>query len=101
METDTAPAVNELNPAAKSGPANLDLILDVPVQLWVQLGTCRLPMREILELSTGTILQLDQHSKQPVKLFVNEKLVALGEVVVVEDHFGIKITQITGDAPAA
>ena len=98
METEAAPIVNESNPNTTSG--NLNLILDVPVQLWVQLGTCRLPMKEILELSTGTILQLDQHSKQPVKLFVNEKLVALGEVVVVEDHFGIKITQITGEAPA-
>ena len=97
METETAPTVNESTPKTTSG--NLDLILDVPVQLAVQLGTCRLPMKEILELSAGTILQLDQHSKQPVKLFVNEKLVALGEVVVVEDHFGIKITQITGETP--
>jgi flagellar motor switch protein FliN/FliY len=74
---------------------NLDLIMDVPVELVVQLGTSSIPMKEILELTTGTVLQLDQNAKDPVKLFVNGKLAALGEVVVVEDHFGIKITELT------
>jgi flagellar motor switch protein FliN/FliY len=101
METDLAPSPTEPSKAlveghpAASPSGNLDLILHVPVQLWVQLGSCRLPMKEVLELTSGTVLQLDQKSKDPVKLFVNDKLVALGEVVVVEDHFGIKITQLT------
>lgn len=73
---------------------NLDLIMDVPVELVVQLGTSSIPMKEILELTTGTVLQLDQHAKDPIKLFVNGKLAAFGEVVVVEDHFGIKITEL-------
>lgn len=74
---------------------NLGLIMDVQVELAVQLGTSKIPMRELLELTTGMVLQLDQYAKDPVKLFVNGKLAAFGEVVVVEDHFGIKITELT------
>ncbi len=74
---------------------NLGLIMDVQVELAVQLGTSKIPMRELLELTTGMVLQLDQYAKDPVKLFVNGNLAAFGEVVVVEDHFGIKITELT------
>lgn len=75
---------------------NLDVVLDVKVQVTVQLGTCELPMREIFELNPGSVLQLRQQAKDPVGLFVNGKLVAYGEVVVVEDNFGIKITELVG-----
>ena len=74
----------------------LDIVLDVKVKVTVQLGSCQLPMREVLELSPGSVLQLNQHASDPVGLYVNEKLVAYGEVVVVEDNFGIKITELVG-----
>jgi flagellar motor switch protein FliN/FliY len=77
---------------------NLDLILDVKVELTVRIGSCQLPMREVVALSEGTVLQLDQSASDAVGLYVNDKLIARGEVVVVEDNFGIKITQIIGDA---
>jgi flagellar motor switch protein FliN/FliY len=54
-------------------------------------------MREVVALSEGTVLQLDQASADPVGLYVNDKLIARGEVVVVDENFGIKITQILGD----
>jgi len=73
---------------------NLDMVLDVKVNLTVRLGSCELPMRELLQLSPGTVLQLDQNAKDPVGLYVNNKLVAYGEVVVVDDNFGIKITEL-------
>ncbi len=76
----------------------LDIVLDVKVKVTVQLGSCQLPMREVLELSPGSVLQLNQHASDPVGLYVNEKLVAYGEVVVVEDNFGIKITELVGSA---
>jgi flagellar motor switch protein FliN len=76
----------------------LELVLDVKVKLTVKLGTCQLPMKEILELMPGTVIQLDQQAKDPVGLYVNDKLIAYGEVVVVEDAFGIRITQIVGQA---
>jgi flagellar motor switch protein FliN len=74
----------------------LDIVLDVKVKVAVQLGSCMLPMREVLELAPGSVVQLIQHASDPVGLYVNDKLVAYGEVVVVEDNFGIKITELVG-----
>jgi len=74
----------------------LDIVLDVKVKVTVQLGSCQLPMREVLELAPGSVVQLNQHASDPVGLYINEKLVAYGEVVVVEDNFGIKITELVG-----
>ncbi len=74
----------------------LDIVLDVKVKVTVQLGSCLLLMREVLELSPGSVVQLQQHASDPVGLYVNDKLVAYGEVVVVEDNFGIKITELVG-----
>lgn len=76
----------------------LDIVLDVKVKVTVQLGSCLLPMRDVLELSPGSVVQLTQHASDPVGLYVNDKLVAYGEVVVVEDNFGIKITELVGAA---
>ena len=73
---------------------NLDVVLDVKVNLTARLGSCELPMREIVDLPPGTVLQLDRQAKDPVELLVNNKVVAYGEVVVVEDKFGIKISSI-------
>ncbi len=74
----------------------LDIVLDVKVKVAVQLGSCLLPMREVLDLAPGSVVQLMQHASDPVGLYVNDKLVAYGEVVVVEDNFGIKITELVG-----
>ena len=76
---------------------NLNVILDVKVDLTVRIGSCMLPMRDVVELSEGPVLQLDQLASEPVGLYVNDKLIARGEVVVVEENFGIKITQIVGE----
>lgn len=78
----------------------LDIVLDVKVKVTVQLGSCLLPMREVLELAAGSVVQLNQHASDPVGLYVNEKLVAYGEVMVVEDNFGIKITELVGRTAA-
>jgi flagellar motor switch protein FliN/FliY len=78
---------------------SLDIVLDVKVKVTVQLGSCQLSMREVLELSPGAVVQLNQHASDPVGLYVNDKLVAYGEVVVVEDNFGIKITELVGSEP--
>jgi flagellar motor switch protein FliN/FliY len=75
---------------------SLDIVLDVKVKVTVQLGSCQLPMKEVLELAPGSVVQLLQHASDPVGLFINDKLVAYGEVVVVEDNFGIKITELVG-----
>jgi len=75
---------------------NLDILLDVKVKITVQLGSSQLPMRDVMELQPGSVIQLNQAANDPVGLFVNDKLIAFGEVVVVEDNFGIKITELVG-----
>ena len=76
-------------------PTNIDIILDIPVAVSVQLGSCQLPMRDILNFAVGSVVQLDKIADSPVDLHVNSKLIARGEVVVIENHFGIKITELT------
>jgi flagellar motor switch protein FliN/FliY len=76
---------------AKTSP-NLDVILDVPVKLTVELGACQMPMRDVLQLATGSVVQLDKVDDTPVDLFVNQRRISSGEVVLVEDSFVIKLT---------
>jgi flagellar motor switch protein FliN/FliY len=85
--------------APPAGSQNLDIVLDVPVNLTVELGSCLMPMRDVLQLSVGSVVQLDKIADEPVQLSVNRKLVARGEVVVVENRFGIKITELVTSSP--
>lgn len=82
-----------MNPLPEA-PPNLDLVLDVPVSLTVELGGCKLPMANVLQLNVGSVVQLDKPAAEPVDLLVNGKLIARGEVVVLEERFGIKITEL-------
>jgi flagellar motor switch protein FliN/FliY len=75
-------------------PQNIDILLDVPVQLTVELGACQLPMRDVLQFSVGSVIQLDKAADASVELKVNDKLIARGEVVVVDNRFGLKITEL-------
>ncbi len=81
-------------------PANLEVLLDVPVKVTVELGSCQMSMRDVLLLNSGSVVQLDKIAEAPVDLFVNQKRIAHGEVVVVEDRLGIRITEVIGAAPA-
>lgn len=78
------------------GPKDFDRILDVRVMVTGKLGACNMLMREVLELDVGTIVQLRQNAKDPIALCLNDNVVAKGEVVVVNDSFGIKITEMVG-----
>lgn len=80
--------------AITESPENLDLVLDVPVSLTVELGGCKLPMGDVLQLGPGSVVQLEKLASEPVELLVNGKLIARGEVVVLEDRFGVKITEL-------
>ena len=88
-----------MNPIGDN-PANLNLVLDVPVSLTIELGSCQLPMKEVLQLNIGSVVQLDKPADAPVELSVNGKLIARGEVVVIEDRFGVKITEVIGNVVA-
>lgn len=73
---------------------NLDMLLDIPLQVTVELGRTKRSIKEILELSTGSIIELDKLAGEPVDVLVNNKLVAKGEVVVIDENFGVRITDI-------
>ncbi|MCL6588489.1 MAG: flagellar motor switch protein FliN [Firmicutes bacterium] len=77
-----------------SEKGNLKLILDVPLEVTVELGSTRMRIKEILELGVGSVIELDKLASDPVDVYVNGKLIARGEVVVIDESFGIKITDI-------
>jgi len=74
--------------------ANINLLLDVPMQLTVELGRTRMLIKDILGLGEGSILELDKLAGEPVDVLVNNKLIAKGEVVVIDENFGVRITDI-------
>ncbi len=74
---------------------NLNILLDVKLQLSVELGKAELPIKKVLELTKGSIVTLNKAAGEPVELYANGKLIAFGEVVVIEDNFGLRITHIT------
>lgn len=74
---------------------NLDILMDIKLQLTVELGRTELPIKKVLELTRGSIIELEKIAGEPVELYANGKLIAHGEVVVIEDHFGLRITTIT------
>ena len=73
---------------------NIDLIMDVPLEVTVELGRTSKSIKEILEFTPGTIIELDKIAGEPIDVLVNGKLVAKGEVVVIEESFGIRVTEI-------
>ncbi len=73
---------------------SLDFILDVPLKLTVELGRSRMAVREILQLAQGSVVELTKFAGEPLEVLVNDKLIARGEVVVVNEKFGIRLTDI-------
>lgn len=82
-------------PAGAAGaPLDLDFILDIPLQVRVEVGRTRLMIQELLQLGKGSVVELNKLLGEPFEVLVNDKLVARGEVVVVNDRFGIRLTDI-------
>jgi len=73
---------------------SLDFILDIPLKLTVELGRSKMAIREILQLAQGSVIELSKFAGEPLEVLVNEKLIARGEVVVVNEKFGIRLTDI-------
>jgi len=72
----------------------LDLLMDIPLEISVEIGSTTMPLEEVLKLNPNSIVELDRYINQPVDIKVNGKLIAKGELYTVENHFGIKITSI-------
>lgn len=73
---------------------NFELLLHVPMRLTAELGTCTMSIADILKLGAGSIVQLDRAAVDPVELRINDRLVARGEIVAVDGHFGIVVTEV-------
>ncbi|SVB88887.1 uncharacterized protein METZ01_LOCUS241741 [marine metagenome] len=78
----------------KDGPANIDLILDIPLSVTVELGRSKMLINDLLQLGQGSVIELTKLVGDPLEVLVNDKLVARGEVVVVNEKFGVRLTDI-------
>mgnify|MGYP000588165324 FL=1 len=94
--------INQLSDEIKAGDdalnklkvQNLDFILDIPLKITVELGRTEVMIKDLLQLGQGSVLELDKLAGEPLEILVNGKLVAKGEVVVVNEKFGIRLTDI-------
>lgn len=77
---------------------NIDLLMDVPLNVTIEIGKTRRKMRDIMEFTQGTIIDLEKQAGAPVDVVVNGQLIARGDVVVIDDNFGVRITEIVGNA---
>ena len=81
-------------PASSGKTANLDLILDIPLTVTVELGRSKMLINDLLQLGQGSVIELTKLAGEPLEVLVNQKLVARGEVVVVNEKFGVRLTDI-------
>jgi flagellar motor switch protein FliN/FliY len=81
-------------PYVQADDSNLNLLLDIPLKVTVELGRTSKQIKEILELSQGSVIELDKLAGEPVDILVNNKLIAKGEVVVIDENFGVRVTEI-------
>lgn len=84
--------------AAAPSDASLDMIMDIPLRVTVELGSSRLKIKDVLDLTKGSVVELNKLAGEPVDLLVNGKLMAKGEVVVISENFGLRITEILGQS---
>lgn len=84
----------EPSPLPEAESRNLDMLLDIPLQVTVELGRTKRSVQDILTLSSGSIIELDKLAGEPVDILVNNKLIAKGEVVVIDENFGVRVTSI-------
>jgi flagellar motor switch protein FliN len=109
MSTQTAKAIepqpaelDNLKPDAPEAGANrelnLDVVLDIPVTLSMEVGRSRVSIRNLLQLNQGSVVELERATGEPLDVFVNGTLIAHGEVVVVNDKFGIRLTDVISPA---
>ena len=92
MENLRADAI--LNQDEQQKEVNIDVILDVPVTLSMEVGRTRIPIRNLLQLNQGSVVELERAAGEPLDVFVNGTLIAHGEVMVVNEKFGIRLTDV-------
>ncbi len=96
-----APDLAELSPGAARAAGfggSLDTLLDVSMPVAIEFGRTHLTVQEVLELGNGSVIQLDRMVGEPIDIFISDRKLAEGEVVVIGEHFGVRITRILGGA---
>ncbi|RUO56777.1 MULTISPECIES: flagellar motor switch protein FliN [Pseudidiomarina] len=93
-EAETTHSETVANSATKPAMNDLDLIMDIPVKLSVELGRTKITIKQLLELAQGSVVELDGLAGEPMDILINGYLIAQGEVVVLDDKYGIRITEI-------
>jgi flagellar motor switch protein FliN/FliY len=88
----------EAQPPGLASEMNLDVILDVPVSLSLEVGRARIPIRNLLQLNQGSVVELERQAGEPLDVYVNGTLIAHGEVVVVNDRYGLRLTDVVSPA---
>lgn len=92
--SDQPPAVIPPNTRKEIADRNLDLLMDVPLNVKLRFGHRKLPLREVLDLNDGAIVELDQDIDEPAELILGNKVIARGEVVIVDGNYGLRITEV-------
>ncbi len=92
MEPTESPEAGELH--VERNAADLEAVFDVPVRVSVVLGRTKMPVSSLLKLDTGTVIELDRQVGEAVEIFINDRLVARGEIVLVENRLGVTMTEI-------
>lgn len=82
---------------AKMGKDNLALVMDVPLEVTAELGRTSMTVRQVLDLQPGSVIELDRLAGEPVDIYVNDQLLGKGEVVVVDDKFGIRLSELSSE----
>ncbi|MGB0238408.1 MAG: flagellar motor switch protein FliN [Cycloclasticus sp.] len=93
-----APVSDTSAPVGAESEINLDVILDVPVTVSMEVGNTKISIRNLLQLNQGSVIELDRLAGEPMDVLVNKTLIARGEVVVVNDKFGLRLTDIISPA---
>ncbi|MDD2902653.1 MAG: flagellar motor switch protein FliN [Syntrophales bacterium] len=81
-------------PKPQGGHQNLDLLLDIPLEITAELGRAKMIINDLLQLGQGSVIELNKLAGEPLEIMVNQKLIARGEVVVVNEKFGIRLTDV-------
>ncbi|HEX7672742.1 MAG TPA: flagellar motor switch protein FliN [Bdellovibrio sp.] len=98
MAADSTPKKAEAASGGGQKDRNLNLILDIPLRVTVELGRTKMPVSELLNLTQGSVIELSKLAGEPMEVYVNDKLIARGEAVVINEKFGVRLTDVISPA---
>ena len=94
IETQGLSKYSDDHPGSRVDLSRMKMVLDVPLKVTVELGRTKLLVNDLLQLGQGSVIELDKMAGEPMEIYVNDKLVAMGEVVVVNEKFGVRLTDV-------